>query len=262
MNFVRIDPPGTFCNNEALRDLIKDRDVRTFVDVGCGGGQMSKLLCSLGLTGVGVDFSRDALRIAESNLAEEIAAGAYRLVEGDATELDQELPKQDMALSYMVMEHVEDDVDFARRLLRLVKPGGLLVLAVPGRRDHWSFEDETVGHLRRYDREDLERVLVAGGLEDVRVWSVAVPVANILFRIGDALVKNSDEAKKIGQSQRQQTETSGIRDIPWKTVFPAWVKLILNRVTLYPLFVLQRMFYNTGYGVTMIGFGKAPGVNT
>jgi hypothetical protein len=123
-----------------------------------------------------------------------------------------------------------------------------VVICVPGRKDRWSFEDETVGHLRRYDRADLYRVLEAVGLKGIEIWSVAVPIANILFRISAWLVRNSNEAKKVGLSQREQTETSGLREIPWKTAFPPWAKLILNRYTLYPLLVLQRLFYRTGLG--------------
>ena len=42
-------------------------------------------------------------------------------------------------------------------------------------------------------------------------------------------------------------------------MFPSWVKLILNRYTLYPLFIAQRLFYHTGLGVTMLGFGRVVG---
>jgi hypothetical protein len=104
-------------------------------------------------------------------------------------------------------------------------------------------------------------VLEAGGLQDVQVWSVAVPTANFLFRFSDWLVRHSPETKKVSLSQREQTETSGIREIPWKTVFPSWVRIILNKYTLYPLFVIQRLFYRSGLGVTMLGFGRVPADN-
>ncbi|HEX2841189.1 class I SAM-dependent methyltransferase [Hyphomicrobium sp.] len=256
MKFVKIDPPGQFCTYEALRDAVKVRGGSTFLDVGCGAGTISKLLCDEGCTGVGVDFSSEAIEIAKKTLASEIAQGRYKLHHGDVHDLPADFTKVDFAISYMVMEHVEDDIGFIRTIAQFVKPGGNIILGVPGRRDRWSIEDETVGHLRRYDRADLDAVLRKAGLNDVDVWSVAVPTANLLFNLGAWLVKNSDEVKKIGQSQREQTESSGIRDIPWKTTFPSWVKLILNRWSLWPLFVIQRRFYNTGLGVTMMGLGR------
>jgi len=258
MKFIKIEPPGTFCTLEALRDAVKDRGGRTFIDVGCGSGIMSKLLCDAGLTGIGIDFSERALEVARKELEPYIVSGKYRLQAGDVHDLPNDFAKVDLAISYMVMEHVEDDVGFVQKISQYVKPGGNIILGVPGRRDCWSLEDETVGHLRRYDRNDLQDVFYRGGLKQVSVWSVAVPTANILFKIGLWLVARSGEAAKVGQSQREQTETSGIREIPWKTVFPAWVKFILNRTTLYPLFLVQRMFYRTGLGVTMMGMGKVP----
>jgi SAM-dependent methyltransferase len=256
MKFVKIDPPGTFCTQEALRDALKDRRGQTFLDVGCGGGDLSKLLCDAGLTGIGVDFSERALAIANETLSGYIDSGKYKLQLGDVHDLPADFTKVDIAISYMVMEHVEDDVGFIRKIAQYVKPGGNIILAVPGRRDRWSLEDETVGHIRRYDRDDLDAVLRKASLSRVSVWSVGVPVINMLFNISLWMVARSGEASKVGQSQREQTETSGIRDIPWKTVFPSWVRIILNRKTLYPLFVIQRMFYRTGLGVVMMGMGR------
>ncbi len=157
------------------------------------------------------------------------------------------------------MEHVEDDIGFIRGIAQHVKPGGRVILGVPGRRDWWSLEDETVGHFRRYDRSDLDAVMKHAGLGQVSIWSVGVPTINLLFRASLWTIARAGEAAKKTQSQREQTETSGIREIPWKTVFPSWVRLILNRTTLYPLFVIQRLFYRTGLGLVMMGMGRVPG---
>ena len=127
---------------------------------------------------------------------------------------------------------------------------------MPGRPDLWGIEDETVGHVRRYDRARLSGVLTRAGLRNVHVWSVAVPVANLLFRLGNAMIRASGEARKKSLSTRQQTEESGIRKIPFKTVFPPAFRLLLNRYTMAPLFVLQRLFYGSDLGLTLLAFGE------
>lgn len=264
MEFVKIDPPGTFCFNEAVLDILRkkfggENSNVYFIEVGCGGGGLSKTLCEKGFQGVGMDFSISAIEIARENLSSFIASGQYQLVHADFMEKSELIEwnrQADLVFSMMVMEHIKDEDHFLKNLMRLVKPGGYCLLAVPGRRDHWGYEDETVGHLRRYDNGDLKQIMEKNGLAQVEVWSVGVPIVNFLYGIGNFLIKRSDDRKKLDWSARQQTEVSGIREIPFKTVFPSFFKIILNRLTLYPLFVLQRLFYNTNLGLTMLGIGK------
>jgi len=125
-------------------------------------------------------FPSARLQIASITLDRYIQKGQYRLQLGDLHDLPAGFTKVDIAISYMVMEHVEDDVGFIRKIAQYVKPGGSIILAVPGRRDRWSLEDETVGHFRRYDRDDLDAVLRKANLGQVSVWSVGVPTINML----------------------------------------------------------------------------------
>jgi SAM-dependent methyltransferase len=196
------------------------------------------------------------LKQATEKLKPYLLNGQYELQKGDITTEPPLSNPVDLGLSMMVMEHVENDVGFVQKIKQNIKPGGQVIIGVPGRRDHWCLEDETVGHFRRYDRNDLKQTLEKAGLKNVRVWSVAVPTANLLFSLGNFLVKHSGENKKKELPLQEQTKLSGIREIPFKTVFPSWFRLILNRYTLYPLFWLQRLFYHTNLGLTMIGFGE------
>ena len=256
MKFARIDPPGQWCSYQAVYDAILRCGGRTFFEVGCGAGRLSRALCERGLTGRGVEVSRAAVEEGREHLRDFIEAGRFAICEGDVFDIAPDRGDYDLGLSLMVMEHVEDDLAFVKRLSEFVKPGGHLIIGVPGRRDRWSVEDETVGHFRRYDRADLVDLLQRAGLRDVHVWSVAVPVANLLFRAGNLLLRLSGELKKKALTAEQQTQASGMREIPFKTVFPSFFKVILNRYTLSPLFALQRMFYGTSLGLTLVGFGQ------
>ena len=128
-------------------------------------------------------------------------------------------------------------------------------MAAPGRRDCWGIEDETVGHLRRYEREELEDKLRDAGLINVEVWSVAVPVANLLFSTGKRLLQRSTEIQKRSLSRGEQTYQSGLQEIPFKTMFPPWCKLVLNPTVWFPAFLLQRLFYRSRLGLILQGRG-------
>jgi SAM-dependent methyltransferase len=258
MRWIRLDPPGEICQIEAVVELLQPFAPRTFVDVGCGGGSLSRELCRRGLRGVGVEPSSAAAAVAAEALASPIGDGAYRLVQKSLDEAAPELSPVDAVVCMMVLEHLHDDAGFLDRLASLARPGGVVVVAVQARMDRWGFEDEVVGHLRRYERRTLQRLLEGTGLGQVKVWSVAVPVANLLQGLGNRLVRRATSAQVAQLGPDEQTATSGIREVPWKTVFPRAFRWVLNRRCLYPLLVLQRLFYGTSLGLIMVGAGVRP----
>jgi SAM-dependent methyltransferase len=255
---VRLAPPGTLCQNQALLEIVARSGARTFCEIGPGDGELSAALCRRGMQGVGIEVSAAAAAIARSALRDQIQAGMFRLVEGDFMAMADPPSGFDLAVSFMVMEHVQDDATFAARIVNVVRPGGMVIVGVPGRMDRWGIEDGTAGHFRRYEKAGLQQLLMNAGLEAVDVRSVSVPVANLSFHVGNFLIRRAGEERKLQLSQQQRTESSGIRDIPFKTVFPAPFKLILNPVAMYPFFVLQRMFYGTSLGLTLVGSGRRP----
>ena len=111
-----------------------------------------------------------------------------------------------------------------------------------------------MGHVRRYECNELAELLDRVGVDDVVVWSVGVHTVNMLASIGDRPVKkHAGEVPPTGA--REQTEPSGLKQIPFKTAFPKWFRLILNRWVLLPLLFLQRRFYHSRFGIVLFGFG-------
>ncbi|GAC1613345.1 MAG: class I SAM-dependent methyltransferase [Candidatus Dormibacteraceae bacterium] len=254
MKKIHLDPPGTWCQNQAVVEMVRRTGARTFLEVGCGRGAVSALLCRDGLTGSGMDFSAEAVAEAEVTLAPYLAGGSYQLLAGDF--LESELAaKVDLVLSLMVMEHVEDDLGFLRRLADNARVGGFVAVAVPGIPAAWGVEDEIAGHFRRYDKSALAAVYRAAGLEVESIHSVGVPVANLLLLLGNAAIRRSREAA-LQRSREDGTKQSGIWAIPYKTVFPAPFKLILNRFALAPFIYGQRLFYGTDWGLSLLALGR------
>jgi len=84
------------------------------------------------------------------------------------------LPSEDSghysaAVSYNVLEHIEDHVGALRSIARLVRPGGAVVLIVPAFMFAMSPVDIATGHVRRYTKKTMRAALTEAGLEVERV---------------------------------------------------------------------------------------------
>jgi SAM-dependent methyltransferase len=73
------------------------------------------------------------------------------------------------AVSYNVLEHIEQDVAALRSMAGLVRPGGHVVIVVPAFPFAMSPVDIATGHVRRYTRRSLGEAMTAAGLRVVKM---------------------------------------------------------------------------------------------
>ncbi|MBN2560296.1 MAG: methyltransferase domain-containing protein [Phycisphaerae bacterium] len=257
MRYISLDTPNTSCMHRAFLEMLEGRSIGTFIEVGPGCGHLSQLLCSREAVGVGIDFSPVAISGLKGNLAEEIARGRYSVIEADFMKTDLHL-QVDLVFSMLVMEHVADDMMFLRRMKMATRQSGIVLTAVPGRKDKWGIDDELYGHIRRYDRADLFALFRDAGFADVHVRSIAVPISNLLFGLTNWISERSRARARRELPLAERTKLSGQKDIPYKKVFPPWFRLVLNEYTYCPFHILQRLFYKTNLGLVMIASGRRP----
>lgn len=62
----------------------------------------------------------------------------------------------DSILYIDVLEHIEDDKAELAQAIRLLRPGGRLIVLAPALKALYSPFDKAIGHYRRYDRESLQ----------------------------------------------------------------------------------------------------------
>jgi SAM-dependent methyltransferase len=81
------------------------------------------------------------------------------------------LPAQDAAgqysaaVSYNVLEHIEDHVGALRSMRDLVRPGGRVIIIVPAFMFAMSQVDIATGHIRRYTKKTLGAAFADAGLQ-------------------------------------------------------------------------------------------------
>ena len=88
-----------------------------------------------------------------------VTVRALNLAAGDI--LDEPV---DTAMAVNVLEHIHDDAGAVRALARSVRPGGTLVLFVPGYDQLYGDFDRKVGHVRRYTPALLRAAVERAGL--------------------------------------------------------------------------------------------------
>ncbi len=83
------------------------------------------------------------------------------------------------AVSYNVLEHIEDHVGALKSIAGLVRPGGAIILIVPAFMFAMSGVDYATGHVRRYTKKTMRAAMNEAGLEIERLQ-----YANALGLIG------------------------------------------------------------------------------
>jgi SAM-dependent methyltransferase len=64
-----------------------------------------------------------------------------------------------------VLEHTDDDAAALRRVRQLLLPGGRIIVFVPAGKDLFGTLDRSVGHQRRYEKEELAEKLREAGFQ-------------------------------------------------------------------------------------------------
>jgi SAM-dependent methyltransferase len=151
-------------------------DARTFLEVGCGTGQVLRALAhavpSLHLTGVEGSFA--GLRF----LVERVPQ--LEAIQVAATALPYE-SEFDVVGAFDVLEHISDHAAAMQEIARSVKPGGGVLLTVPQHPRLWSALDRYSGHRRRYTRRTLTSLVRTAGLEVVFATSFVTLLLPALF---------------------------------------------------------------------------------
>jgi ubiquinone/menaquinone biosynthesis C-methylase UbiE len=90
----------------------------------------------------------------------------------------------DLVYSLNVLEHIEDDAAALGELRRVLRPGGTLLLYVPAFMLLYSAMDRRIGHLRRYRKAGLRRVVEQAGfrVDEVRYADSLGFAAALAFR--------------------------------------------------------------------------------
>jgi SAM-dependent methyltransferase len=138
------------------------------LDVGCGTGDLAAIFARRGWSAAGIEPSTEAARHAR--------AIGVEAVTGTLADAPWEDGSFDAILFNHSLEHIPEPAVALAEAARLLRPGGLLAIAVPNfgswhRRLFGSawFQLDLPRHLQHFDRNSLSTLVEAAGLRPVEV---------------------------------------------------------------------------------------------
>jgi SAM-dependent methyltransferase len=167
---------------------------------GCGVGEYLAHLANLAKQAVGLDYEFERTLETKKKVSEVVCGAGEKLPFPDDF--------FDLVLSHEVLEHVEDDQQAINEILRVLRPGGRLVLFVPNRGYpfethgiYWKgkykfgnklfinylprkWRDKLAPHVRVYSSEELSRLFIGQRVNLIQKTIIFGAYDNLITRLG------------------------------------------------------------------------------
>ena len=124
---------------------------RSILNIGSGTGHDLQVMQQYGKLHV-MDIEPRAIELIPDNLVHEKRVG-------DVRNISYEDNTFDVVVTCDMLEHVDNDVQAVKEILRVLKPGGYLIFTVPAFNAIYSGHDRDMLHHRRYNKS-MARVLL------------------------------------------------------------------------------------------------------
>jgi ubiquinone/menaquinone biosynthesis C-methylase UbiE len=135
-------------------------------DIGAGTGFFTEGLVKKGLTVIAVDQSEEMLEVMKKKFSE-INGIEYRL--GVSENLPIKDGYVDYAFANMYLHHVESPPVAIKEMVRILKPGGKIVITDMDEHDFEFLKEEQHDRWMGFKREDILKWFTEAGLNDVVV---------------------------------------------------------------------------------------------
>ena len=138
------------------------------LEVGCGTGGMLREMVSWAEV-YGLDVSKEAVGYCRER-------GLTTVCRGSLNALPFADDSFDGVIGVDVLEHLDDDEEALREILRICRPGGRLVATVPAFQFLWSRRDIQLHHRRRYTRPQFTARVAGAGFQVLKATYVNLPL--------------------------------------------------------------------------------------
>lgn len=228
--------PTYLLRRKAILELVGKEPNQKILEIGCGLGDLLNVLDRCGHNGIGIDTSKDAINYVNK----ELQLINFKAINSDIDSIND---KFDIVIASEVIEHCEDDFGLIVSMLNRIKPTGKLIITIPAHMADWDSNDDFCGHLRRYEKDELYKLLETVGFCDISIKSYGFPLFNLLKPIYSLAIKNKIDTTK---KNNERTQNSGSM---WLfSQLSGVFEIIFNNITMIPFYIVQKYFYKTDLG--------------
>lgn len=213
----------------AVAPLLPSDTSIVVVEFGCGEGAFGTRLAARYAGYVGVEPAAESAAVASERVRQH---GGMVVPSWDDPANPVENGTPAALCAFEVLEHLDDDVGALREWTRVLAPGSLVVVSVPGEPDRYGPWDENVGHYRRYSIDSLTEVFTRAGLVSPHAFHYGYPFGYALEAARNTIARRRPvdtdavdmEERTSGSGRLRQPRSSLGGDLRWAVTAPfrAW----------------------------------------
>ncbi|MGA8489258.1 MAG: class I SAM-dependent methyltransferase [Terriglobales bacterium] len=182
------------------------------LEIGCSYGFFLDAAQKDGWGTTGIELDDRAVKYGREKLLLEVLAGTLE------SEMQRLEPPYDAIVSFHVIEHLRDPIEFLRSCRKLLREGGVLILKTPNVASwiakrtgaYWEWLCPPA-HIHLFSSGTLDLALQRSGFEVQKIWSRRGDAHNNLFQLVWAFGRYVASRRRVASSKNGVSGTNGHR---------------------------------------------------
>ena len=234
---MALKSPKLYLRQACVNDLTKKLTPGKFLEIGAGIGIMTTMFLEKGFHGFCQDISPESINFLKINLQN--FTDYIRIIDNFSGLSNENF---DYLLAFEVLEHIDDDLNSLIEWSAFLKKGGYLIASVPAHKKKFSIADKNVGHVRRYEKSELYRLLKNAGYSNIKIVNYGFPITELSRIIGSWMLTKDNALATL--SNQEKNLASSYSSTP---IIRRYLALLDEKLYI-PFKYIQRWFYSIDIG--------------